>query len=112
MSPYAIARVCHEANRQYCLELGDHTQVAWAAAPEWQKESALNGVLFHQQHPGRGPESSHENWLKEKEATGWIYGPKKDALRKEHPCLVPFHQLAVSQQLKDVLFVSIVRALS
>lgn len=46
MSPFEIARVCHEVNRAYCAALGDLSQPPWADAPEWQRKSALNGVAF------------------------------------------------------------------
>jgi hypothetical protein len=40
----ACARAAHEANRAYCLALGDETQAPWHDAPDWQKESAIEGV--------------------------------------------------------------------
>ena len=42
-----IARVCHEANRAYCINLGDTSQSSWDEAPEWQRISANTGVNFH-----------------------------------------------------------------
>lgn len=39
------------------------------------------------------------------------YGPIKDAVKKEHPCFVPFTTLPAEQQAKDALFRSIVHAL-
>jgi hypothetical protein len=107
-----IARVCHEANRVYCQELGDNSQPPWENAPRWQIESAINGVQFHLDNPNAGPSGSHENWLKVKEAEGWKYGPIKDADKKEHPCFVPYDQLPLEQRLKDSVFTSIVHALA
>lgn len=111
MTPVQIAEVCHEANRAYCLGLGDTSQPLWADAPDWQKDSAVNGVIFHLENPDAGDNASHENWLAEKRATGWKYGPVKDPDKKEHPCFVPFEDLPVEQQAKDRLFRSIVHAL-
>ena len=105
-----IARLCHEVNRAYCATLGDHSQLAWEDAPTWQRESAINGVKFHVANPDAGPAGSHENWLKEKLEAGWKYGPVKDVEKKEHPCCVPHGELPAAQQLKDVLFVAIVKA--
>lgn len=107
----AIARVCHEANRAYCATLGDNSQKPWDEAPDWQKESAVNGVLFHLKNPGAPPSASHDNWMKEKVESGWVYGEVKDENAKTHPCIVPYHELPVPQQLKDSLFISIVRVL-
>lgn len=106
-----IARVCHEANRAYCLMLGDESQPHWEDAPEWQKQSAVNGVQFHVENPQAGPAGSHVNWMKEKLADGWKYGSVKDADKKEHPCLVRYEELPVEQRVKDTLFLSIVHAL-
>ena len=107
-----IAIVCHEANRAYCRNIGDDSQPSWEDAPLWQKDSAVNGVRFHQENPDAGPEGSHNNWLKEKIQTGWKYGEVKDEAKKEHPCLVPYGHLLPEQQVKDALFTAIVRVLS
>lgn len=107
-----IAAVCHEANRAYCLALGDTNQVSWDCAPEWQKTSAIRGVQLHLDNPGAGPSASHKSWLAEKVATGWVYGEVKDPEARTHPCVVPFDELPEAQQKKDVLFTAIVRALS
>ena len=93
MDSEKIARVTHEINRAYCQALGDFSQPAWEDAPEWQRDSALNGVTMHLENPDAEPEASHENWLKEKEADGWVYGPVKNPEKKEHPCMVPFSDL-------------------
>lgn len=106
-----IARVCHEANRAYCLGLGDHSQVPWDEAPEWQRESAHKGVAFNIANPDAPASASHDSWLEEKRATGWKHGPVKDADKKEHPCFVPYEQLPEDQQYKDHLFKAIVAAL-
>ena len=106
-----IARVAHEVNKAYCESLGDHSQPSWEDAPQWQRDSALSGVEFHIANPDAGPEQSHINWLLDKSADGWTYGPVKDPEKKEHPCCVPFDQLPVEQQAKDYLFRAVVHAL-
>lgn len=108
----AIARVAHEVNRSYCVALGDHSQLPWEAAPDWQKRSAINGVTLHLNDPKAGPEASHKSWMAEKLADGWVYGPFKDAERKTHPCLVPFVQLPTEQRAKDHIFCGVVRAIA
>lgn len=112
MNIEGIARVCHEANRAYCTSIGDKSQPSWENAPDWQRDSAVNGVIFHMKNPNSKPEDSHNNWLQEKEADGWKYGKVKDADKKEHPCFVPYEQLPIEQQKKDSLFIAIVRALA
>lgn len=107
----AIAAVCHEANRAYCLTLGDSSQYPWGAAPEWQRLSAVNGVQAIIDNPDMTPEGSHENWLAEKEADGWTWGEVKDAGKKVHPCFMPYSMLPTDQKVKDVLFQAVARAL-
>lgn len=111
LTPLDIAEVCHETNRAYCRTLGDFSQPSWQLAPQWQKESALKGVQFHVANPGASPSHSHEEWLKEKTATGWKYGPEKDPDKKEHPCFRPYEELPKEQQMKDRLFIAVVHAL-
>lgn len=106
-----IAQVCHEANRAWCEATGDFSQAPWQAAPQWQVDSAVDGVLFRAAHPEAGPEASHDNWSATKIATGWVYGPEKDPVKKTHPCLVPFGKLPPDQQAKDKIFAAIVAAL-
>lgn len=112
MKPEDIARVCHEVNRAYCQALGDHSQPAWEDAPEWQKTSAYNGVLLHIKNHDAGPAASHQSWYDEKRAAGWKWGPVKNPTEKEHPCMVPFEELPVSQQAKDYIFRAVVLALA
>ena len=106
----ACARAAHEVNRAYCIALGDMSQPPWEDAPGWQKASALNGVVGALN--GNTPEQSHEGWLREKEATGWVYGPVKDPEKKKHPCFLPYAKLSPEQRMKDALFVGTVRAVS
>lgn len=112
MKPEDIARVCHEVNRGYCAALGDTSQVPWEEAPDWQRQSAIKGVEFNLANPDAPPSHSHDSWLAEKRATGWKYGPVKDAEKKEHPCFVPYEELPAEQKAKDYLFKATVRALS
>ena len=106
-----IAKVCHEANRAYCQTLGDDSQAPWSEAPDWQVESAINGVLYHAEHPDSKPSDSHENWLKQKQDEGWQYGPIKNPETKEHPCFVPYDELPAEAKRKDYIFTAIVRAM-
>jgi hypothetical protein len=106
-----VAEICHETNRAYCKILGDDSQPVWQDAPEWQRTSAINGVIFHRNNPDASAEASHNSWLAEKRADGWTYGTVKDPERKEHPCFIPFTGLPLEQQAKDKLFKGIVDSL-
>ncbi len=106
-----IARICHQVNRAFCQSLGDNSQPDWNDAPEWQKNSVVDGVKFHIENPFAGPSASHGNWLKTKIAEGWVYGPVKDVEKKEHPCMVPYDQLPMEQKAKDYIFTTLVHEL-
>jgi hypothetical protein len=112
MTKEEIARVAHEVNRAYCEALGDHSQLPWEAAPQWQRESALHVVEMHLNDPEAGPQASHQAWMAQKLVEGWKLGPVKNPAAKEHPCLVPFDDLPVEQKVKDYLFRGVVRALA
>ena len=103
-----IARICHNVNRAYCQSIGDHSQPVWHEASEWQKQSAVNGVNYHLSNENTKPEDSHNNWLKEKLESGWVYGVEKNADLKTHPCIVPYDQLPAEQKSKDFIFKAIV----
>jgi hypothetical protein len=106
-----IARTCHEVNRAYCQALGDMSQPTWEEAPGWQKESVMMGVRLHLggEH---GPEASHDSWMAQKLAEGWVYGHVKNPEKKEHPCMVPFSELPREQQAKDFIFRAVVHSLA
>lgn len=112
LDQFAVAAITHEANRMLCLSHGDTSQVNWMEAPEWQRKSAIQGVLFTLDHRDATPADNHANWWNQKLEDGWTYGPVKDPDKKEHPCMVPYDTLPREQQAKDHLFRSIVLALA
>ncbi len=109
-----IATICHEANRAYCATIGDFSQPDWNSAPQWQRDSAINGVKFHLSALDSGKEpaasASHDSWLKEKRDAGWVYGTVKNPETKEHPCCVEYDELPLDQRMKDYIFSGIVKS--
>lgn len=100
------ARCAHEANRAWCMQIGDLTQQPWDDAPEWQRHSARRGVAAVAR--GESSVQLHESWMRDKLAAGWVFGFEKRP-EATHPCLVPYDQLPRDQQLKDALFQGVVR---
>ena len=111
MKTIDIARIAHSANKSYCECLGDDSQLDWVLAPNWQKESVINGVEFRLKNRNGTAEENHNNWLKLKREQGWKYGVKKNIDKKEHPCFIPYDSLPELQKVKDVLFINIVDCL-
>lgn len=105
-----IAAMCHAANAAYCRSIGDFSQADWGSCEEWQRESARKGVMFHAENPLASAGATHDNWFKDKQADGWSYGPEKDVVNKRHPCMVPFAELPIEQQIKDHIFLAIARS--
>lgn len=104
-----IAHVCHEANRALQLTYGElDVSPHFMEAPEWQVQSALEGVSAALE--GQTSEQLHESWCRYKIEDGWVYGEMKDAEAKTHPCLVPYAELPADQRLKDAVFRGIVTA--
>jgi hypothetical protein len=92
--------------------MGDMSQKDWHVAPEWQRDSAINGVGFIISNPTATPKEVHEGWKKQKIAEGWTYGPVKDEARKEHHCIVEdYNMLPLAQRVKDNLFRTVVLSL-
>lgn len=113
MTVEQIARVCHEANRGYQAavpSVGIPVAASWDEFPEDQRKGVRQGVTLAL--TGATSQELHESWCNEKVATGWVYGPVKDAEAKTHPCLVAYDALPESQRAKDRLFAAVVRALS
>ncbi|NUP12962.1 MAG: hypothetical protein HOW73_43535 [Polyangiaceae bacterium] len=106
----ACARAAHEANRAYCIALGDHSQAPWDIAPEWQRHSVREGVRGAL--AGNSPEQSHDGWCRLKVAEGWAWGAVKDPEAKTHPCLVPYDALPPEHKAKDRLFLTVVRSVA
>ncbi len=111
LSTAEIAMIAHETNKSYCKTLGDFSQLSWEYCPQWQRNSAMNGVIAIERKVVTKPEQSHENWLSEKDKDGWVWGAEKDPDKKLHPCMVPFDELPAEQRMKDHLFFSIVTTL-
>lgn len=107
-----IAAIAHEVNRGYCAAIGDPVPPCWPLAPAWMKRSAIAGVDAAILDPRRTPRESHEGWLVEKRANGWVYGAEKCSKARTHPCCVEYDALPRAQRVKDYLFLSVVRALS
>ena len=110
MNVEQIAKTCHEVNKAFCESAGDFSQPKWSDAPEWQKQSAVNGVNFHLANPDSKPSDSHNNWMAEKLKDGWRFGEVKNPETKEHPCMVAYDKLPKEQQIKDALFIAVVRS--
>lgn len=106
-----ITAAAYEVNRQYCLMISstDDSHVPWNQLPMDLKQVARLATAAIAD--GHTPEQSHDAWVRSKKSQGWSYGPQKNPETKEHPCLVPFSELSVDQQAKDLLWHTVVKSM-
>lgn len=104
-----IAIAAFTASGAYASHLGEDYPTSWDSAPDYVRDSVINGVEFLLENEAADAAASHENWMKFKLEDGWKVGAEKDGRAKTHPALVEFSKLPPEQQFKDVLFVTVVR---
>ena len=111
LAPIDVARVCHEAHRALCAVLGNDVVPPWPDAPDWLHASTVEAVEWLQGQCGETAAGLHSRWMRRMVSMGWTDGPVYDEAAKTHPRLWPWAQQAPAQQIKDELFVAIVRTL-
>jgi hypothetical protein len=102
-----MARVAHEINKQICILNGEQA-LNYEDMPAYIIENMEESILNLDE--GRTLGSSHSEWLKERIAQGWVYGPVKDTENKISPLICPFEDLTYSQKVKNCIFVGIKNA--
>jgi len=105
------ARIIHAALEYLNMFQGNEYPL-WDEMSVSEREMFVEGVNWIFTTPGITPEEAHVFWQQSKEAAGWTYGPIKNYATKQHPSIRPFAQLPVDEQVKDTLFIEMVRALS
>ena len=104
-----IAKICHEANRQYCIDNQLKTHAKWDELPLIIQNSIVAGVVDVIADPKITPTELHFKWCEYKEAEDWTKGDVKDLEAKTHPNLVKFKKLPDAEKRKVVLFITTVR---
>ena len=46
-------------------------------------------------------ENAHDIWALERQTQGWSYGPQRDDIKKQNPCMVPYSQLPEDEKTFD-----------
>jgi hypothetical protein len=85
-------------------------ELAWTSASSVGRAVEIVSPVSAALDPSTTPEQSHQSWLAQKRAEGWIWGLVKDPTAKTHPCMVPYADLQPEQRAKDELFLAAVRA--
>jgi len=112
MQMMVIASVAFEANRQYCEMIGGKAyNPAWTEVGQDVRDALIESVKVALTDKIVSAELSHLRWAAVRVEAGWSIGPRFDPYRKTDPNLVPFRELSVQEQLKDILFLAIVNSL-
>lgn len=111
LTPDAVAEIVHETNRLITLALGQPAQPHWAEAPQRMRDDTRHMVEHTLAHPDKTPEQDHEEWVRAKQAAGWVWGPVKDEAAKTHPMIVPYAELPPGEHLKNRALPALILAL-
>lgn len=105
-----IARNIYTVIRALNLEFGKEYP-EWDLATDDQQTTFIDGVRFHLENPELTPKETHDWWMQDKAAKGWMYGPVKNEAAKQHPSMVPYEELSELERGKDVVFIELCRVL-
>lgn len=105
-----IAKIVYAAVAEYSRSLG-HFHSNWDELSESLKESFVDGIAFVKANPHAADYEAHNRWYSNKIENGWKFGIVKDVEKKEHPCLVDFHELPETMKYKDRFLLTITRFL-
>lgn len=112
MQMSVIASVAFEANRQYCEMIGGKAfNPSWTEVGQDVRDALIESVKVALMDKIVSAELSHLRWAAVRVEAGWSIGPRFDPHRKTDPNLVPFRELSVQEQLKDILFLAVVNSL-
>lgn len=122
----AVSRVTYEALRAWDVANGDQTAKVWDKLDRESQDTVVANVNWYITNPLAGPGAQHRSWVDKRSVQpdpekdseevaaqkGWKWGRVFSVERKEDPRMVPFHLLPNAEQVKDRIFVAIVRAAS
>ena len=111
LSKLVVAQVMHAANKALCDATGDNSHLSWQDVDVATREHFLRGIDAVLNNPTMTAKEGHDFWLTDHVERGWTYGPIKNRVTKQHPCIVPFDELPEVEKAKDHLYIAIVRAL-
>lgn len=115
----AVARVCHEAGRAWCIEMfeagarpSSTVPLPWDDLDREDREAAVAAVRFLLERPGCTPQEIHEHWRRMQTAAGWTHGPVLLAAQKRDPRMTAFFNLPDHRQAQLRLSQAVVKVLS
>jgi hypothetical protein len=100
-----IAKICHNTHVRYCSNMNlKGMTLSWNDVQENHKniikdslQKIINGEI-------KNPKESHNNFVKQKEKEGWVYGEDYSLEDKINPRLTDFENLSINDKVKEILF--------
>lgn len=108
MPETVFARVFYAASHVLQEALED-PQPPWDELPAWQQDAMID--VTRKCMLGASPKQLHALFVQHYTARGWTYGPSKDWQTRQHPVLIPWHQLPGRHQARFKLWQAIVMTL-
>ena len=105
------AKIIHETLSHYKKENNNPIIINWDQASPEKKQSTIDGIKYHLLNPTASAKDSHDSWMNQKIANGWVYGETKDPIKKTHPKLVPYDKLDDNTKSLDHIFSGLVNSL-
>lgn len=109
-----VAAIAYTAGQTIAKLLNDPNV---SPSPQWNtlsdeaKSSVIQAVVSIHTGLIANPQQSHENWVRDKTIEGWKQGSPKSVTLKTHPDLVPWHDLPLTERMKNIFFYNYVREL-
>ncbi len=103
-----FARVFYAAS-QALQEVLREPQPPWDELPVWQQDALVD--VTRRSMMGASPQQLHILLLQHFTAHDWTYGSKKDWETRQHPIIIPWHQLSLAYQARFKLWQAIVMTL-
>ena len=97
LKPYAeLAEGLKQDNRNAAREMPDKLALAgYAIVPDRTGDGL---AVFPKGDVDVMSEREHDRWLRNKIATGWVYGEKRDNAAKRHPAMLPWQDLTEAER--------------
>ena len=100
-----VARITYEACRAIRIAQGKNDRLHWEDVSEFYRNLHIEGVKWALNHPTTDPIDAHDKWM-----SFMIEAEKQNDENVKH-LMVPFQELDLYEQAKDVLFMQIVNGL-
>jgi hypothetical protein len=105
-----MAPVVHAAIRAYQIAIDTPSPCSpWNRATGEERESTVTSI--HAALSGVDYRAQHDQWMAQRLAAGWTWGPVRSPERRENPALVPYDDLPLASRRLDALLNSVVAAL-